>query len=392
MVHCRLKLEVADNFIEDLLCDDAFSDFKRFHFSVGIRADEDRIGHVTNSDSLSLTSFPMMSLGLSSRDVSLLLTATGVGIPKTYLYRRRSGCESCFFMSKSERIQSLIWNPKGIKRAAQYETLSHDETSYVESLISHQHFSKKEWINLAQVGFYQAPGATNWTVNDVERRKPLRPVKESANLSLFDDDNPEVLWVAVGFVVHPMMAMFDPNHHGVSMQKILGISTTRGGLSRTLAFSYKHLSETSNLQFCEDDLSNLRIAVYQLRFSGGVIPTKEVIDSFVWSTDKISTERLELITKACHHTLIVEGLKQEHSRYKVISDTQLHYSWETEQCEYIESELERLDSINHSLGDITFTSLWQPPADIDAYLAKAKKSAKKRGEAEGLNPCVACSV
>ncbi|TOB74009.1 phosphoadenosine phosphosulfate reductase family protein, partial [Vibrio parahaemolyticus] len=86
----KLKLKPFEEFVGD---DEVIS-------YVGIRADENREGYVSQKETISAV-FPFIEDGLVREDIFQILEDT-VGIPKYYEWRSRSGCFFCFFQRQDE--------------------------------------------------------------------------------------------------------------------------------------------------------------------------------------------------------------------------------------------------------------------------------------------------
>lgn len=67
---------------------------------IGIRADENREGYVSQKDTIQAV-FPFIEDGLVRADIFKILEDT-VGIPEYYRWRSRSGCYFCFFQRQDE--------------------------------------------------------------------------------------------------------------------------------------------------------------------------------------------------------------------------------------------------------------------------------------------------
>ena len=67
---------------------------------IGIRADENREGYVSQKDTIQAV-FPFIEDGLVRTDIFKILEDT-VGIPEYYRWRSRSGCYFCFFQRQDE--------------------------------------------------------------------------------------------------------------------------------------------------------------------------------------------------------------------------------------------------------------------------------------------------
>jgi 3'-phosphoadenosine 5'-phosphosulfate sulfotransferase (PAPS reductase)/FAD synthetase len=86
---------------------------------IGIRADENREGYISQKDSIKAV-FPFIEDGIVLDDVFRLLRES-VGIPEYYKWRSRSGCYFCFFQRQSEWLGLKRNHPKLFEQAKSYE-------------------------------------------------------------------------------------------------------------------------------------------------------------------------------------------------------------------------------------------------------------------------------
>ena len=89
---------------------------------VAIRADEDRVGHISHKPNL-VTKYPFRDDGLVYEDIMQILRESGIGLPSYYSWRTRSGCYFCFFQRKSEWLGLKREHPELFEQAKQYEKL-----------------------------------------------------------------------------------------------------------------------------------------------------------------------------------------------------------------------------------------------------------------------------
>lgn len=88
---------------------------------VAIREDEpDRSGFISSDDKM-IVKFPFREDGIDKQDVFEILENSGVGVPKYYDWRSRSGCTFCFFQRKIEWVGLLERHPEAYKEAMKYE-------------------------------------------------------------------------------------------------------------------------------------------------------------------------------------------------------------------------------------------------------------------------------
>jgi 3'-phosphoadenosine 5'-phosphosulfate sulfotransferase (PAPS reductase)/FAD synthetase len=90
---------------------------------IGIRADEDREGYISTKPNIS-PKFPFREDGIRLDDVYRILEDSGIGIPKYYEWRSRSGCYFCFFQRKAEWAGLLERHPEEFAKAMEYEKLN----------------------------------------------------------------------------------------------------------------------------------------------------------------------------------------------------------------------------------------------------------------------------
>lgn len=87
---------------------------------VGIRADEHREGYISTKPNIRAV-FPFKEHGITKADVLRILQESGVGLPKYYSWRTRSGCYFCFFQRRGEWVGLKESHPELFELAKQYE-------------------------------------------------------------------------------------------------------------------------------------------------------------------------------------------------------------------------------------------------------------------------------
>lgn len=96
---------------------------------VAIRSDEDyRQGYISSDDNL-IVRLPFREFGIDKKAVLDILEASGVGYPKYYDWRSRSGCTFCFFQQKIEWVNLKERHPAAFEEAKQYEKTALDNAS-----------------------------------------------------------------------------------------------------------------------------------------------------------------------------------------------------------------------------------------------------------------------
>jgi len=112
----KLKLEPFRNWVNQWLKagDTVYS-------YVAIRADEDyREGYSSNHANLKIK-LPFREDGIDKEGVFDLLDASGIGLPKYYEWRSRSGCTFCFFQQKIEWVRLKRTHPEAFEAAKELE-------------------------------------------------------------------------------------------------------------------------------------------------------------------------------------------------------------------------------------------------------------------------------
>jgi 3'-phosphoadenosine 5'-phosphosulfate sulfotransferase (PAPS reductase)/FAD synthetase len=107
----QLKIIPIEKFIGD---DEALT-------YIAIRADEDREGHISSKENINPI-FPFKNDGIVKDDVYRLLEESGIGLPKYYEWRSRSGCFFCFFQRKIEWIGLYDNHSDLFEKAARFES------------------------------------------------------------------------------------------------------------------------------------------------------------------------------------------------------------------------------------------------------------------------------
>jgi len=107
----QLKIEPFEEFVKNDLC----------YSYVGIRADEaSRKGYISTKDNI-IPKYPFIEDNITKEDVFRILDESGLGLPKYYEWRSRSGCYFCFFQRKNEWVGLLENHPDLYKKAMDFE-------------------------------------------------------------------------------------------------------------------------------------------------------------------------------------------------------------------------------------------------------------------------------
>ncbi|MDQ1102870.1 phosphoadenosine phosphosulfate reductase family protein [Nocardioides zeae] len=87
---------------------------------VAIRADEHRDGYISTKPNITAV-YPFKEAGIDKAGVVDILDKAGVGLPKYYEWRTRSGCYFCFFQRKAEWVGLAEHHPELFDQAVAIE-------------------------------------------------------------------------------------------------------------------------------------------------------------------------------------------------------------------------------------------------------------------------------
>jgi len=106
----QLKIKPFERFIGDDPC----------RMYIGIRADEDRGGYRPTKPNITPV-YPYIEAGMTLDDVHRILEESGIGFPKYYSWRTRSGCYFCFYQRKHEWLGLRENHPELFEDSKKYE-------------------------------------------------------------------------------------------------------------------------------------------------------------------------------------------------------------------------------------------------------------------------------
>ena len=93
---------------------------------VGIRADElYRKGYISTKTNI-IPKYPFIEADIRKDDVIKILEESGLGLPKYYEWRSRSGCFFCFFQRRIEWVGLLENHPDLYQKAIEYERIDEE--------------------------------------------------------------------------------------------------------------------------------------------------------------------------------------------------------------------------------------------------------------------------
>ena len=112
----QLKIRPFERWLRPLLGEGA-----TIYSYVAIRSDEEyREGYSSKHDNL-IVKLPFKEAGIDKAGVLEILEAAGIGLPKYYAWRTRSGCTFCFFQQKIEWVRLKEQHPQAFEEAKAYE-------------------------------------------------------------------------------------------------------------------------------------------------------------------------------------------------------------------------------------------------------------------------------
>ena len=136
---------------------------------VAIRADEDhREGYTSTHERLEVR-LPFRDGGVDREGVIEILRGSGLGLPKYYEWRSRSGCTFCFFQQKIEWVRLKKTHPDKFEEAKEYE----------KSAMSHG--SPFTWSEGEPLSELEKPDRIAQIEADFEIRKKRERARRKAN-------------------------------------------------------------------------------------------------------------------------------------------------------------------------------------------------------------------
>lgn len=108
-----LKIRPFEKYVGDSVC----------YNYIGIRADEHRSGYISTKPNI-IAKYPFKEAGIRKEDVTRILEESGLGMPKYYEWRSRSGCYFCFFQQRIEWVGLLDNHPDLFEEAMKYERIN----------------------------------------------------------------------------------------------------------------------------------------------------------------------------------------------------------------------------------------------------------------------------
>lgn len=147
---------------------------------VGIRADEPtRKGYISTKPNIT-AKFPFVEDGITKADVYQILGDSGLGLPKYYEWRSRSGCYFCFYQRQIEWVGLLENHPDLFERAMEYERID-PETG-----------ERYTWVQRESLEELKQPDRIQSIKESHARRSEMQQERTAINLTLaqlFSEDN-----------------------------------------------------------------------------------------------------------------------------------------------------------------------------------------------------------
>ena len=120
----QMKLRPFEQWIKPFLEDGC-----QIYSYVAIRSDEEyREGYQSRHNNL-VVKLPFKDDGIDKPAVTAILEHSGLGLPKYYNWRSRSGCTFCFFQRKIEWVNLMTEHPEAFEEAKSYEKTAVDHGS-----------------------------------------------------------------------------------------------------------------------------------------------------------------------------------------------------------------------------------------------------------------------
>lgn len=173
----QLKLKPFEEWINPIL-DEGFAVYSY----VAIRADEPyREGYNAKQQNLQIR-LPFKEDGIDKPGVSEILESSGLGWPKYYEWRSRSGCTFCFYQQKIEWVRLQERHPEAFEEAIAYEK---DALVHGSPFTWSQGESLTELIKPERIEQIKADYAKR--LERIKAKKAKNPLRPDDNLIDIDD-------------------------------------------------------------------------------------------------------------------------------------------------------------------------------------------------------------
>ena len=147
---------------------------------VAIRADEEyREGYSSKHKNLKIL-LPFKEAGIDKPGVIDILEASGLGLPRYYDWRSRSGCTFCFYQQKIEWVRLKEQHPEAFEEAKSYEK---------DAVAQGSPFTWSQGESLEEL---TRPERVKQIKEDYEKRLARLKAKRQLNPLRDDDDNIDI--------------------------------------------------------------------------------------------------------------------------------------------------------------------------------------------------------
>jgi len=147
---------------------------------VAIRADEEyREGYSSKHKNLKIL-LPFKEAGIDKPGVLDILEASGLGLPRYYDWRSRSGCTFCFYQQKIEWVRLKEQHPEAFEEAKSYEK---------DAVAQGSPFTWSQGESLEEL---TRPERVKQIKEDYEKRLARQKAKRQLNPLRDDDDNIDI--------------------------------------------------------------------------------------------------------------------------------------------------------------------------------------------------------
>lgn len=168
----KMKLKPFEEWVQKYLADG----YKVYSY-VAIRSDEEyREGYQSRDENL-VIKLPFRDDGIDKPGVMAILEHSGLGLPKYYDWRSRSGCTFCFFQRKIEWVNLMEKHPEAFEEAKSYEKTAVDGGSPFT------------WCSNESLDELAKPERVQQIKNDYEKRLKRAKQRRLKN-ALRPDDSP----------------------------------------------------------------------------------------------------------------------------------------------------------------------------------------------------------
>ena len=155
---------------------------------VGIRADENRDGYISHRANIEAV-YPFKDVGYGKDDIFRILEESGVGYPKYYEWRTRSGCYFCFFQRKAEWVGLRERHPDLYAKAKSYEKIVRDsETGEIVKRYSWSQGETLEEMEAPERVEQIKANHQKFLEEEKRRRRPVRLLEMFEDALDNDDD------------------------------------------------------------------------------------------------------------------------------------------------------------------------------------------------------------